>query len=140
MKSGWTTVFSIQTDFSKINVQDVTGLIGQYAHGNEPSHHIAYLYDYVGTPWKTQKMVRQIMSTLYTDKADGIDGNEDCGQMSAWYVLSAAGFYLVTPGQSYYAIGSPVFDTITFNLENGNTFKIVAKIMGQRMYIYSRQN
>ncbi|HWS00292.1 MAG TPA: GH92 family glycosyl hydrolase, partial [Prolixibacteraceae bacterium] len=79
--------FSVRTDFSKINLSDVTGLIGQYAHGNEPSHHIAYLYNYTGAPWKTQKMVRQILSTLYANKPDGIDGNEDCGQMSAWYVM-----------------------------------------------------
>lgn len=119
--------FTTQTDFSKINVRDVTGLIGQYAHGNEPSHHIAYLYNYVGTPWKTQKMVRQILSTLYANNPEGIDGNEDCGQMSAWYVMSAMGIYAVTPGMDYYAIGSPVFDRITINLENGNKFEIIAR-------------
>jgi putative alpha-1,2-mannosidase len=130
--------FTTQTDFSKINVRDVTGLIGQYAHGNEPSHHIAYLYNYAGVPWKTQKMARQIMSTLYTDKRDGIDGNEDCGQMSAWYVLSAMGFYSVTPGMDYYAIGSPVFDKVTINLENGNKFEIVAKGNSEKnIYIQS---
>lgn len=130
--------FSVQTDFSKINVRDVTGLIGQYAHGNEPSHNIAYLYNYVGTPWKTQKIVRQICSTLYANKQEGIDGNEDCGQMSAWYVMSAMGIYSVTPGMDYYAIGSPVFDKITINLENGNTFEIVANNNGsENVYIQS---
>ncbi len=130
--------FAVQTDFSKINVRDVTGLIGQYAHGNEPSHNIAYLYNYAGTPWKTQKMVRQICSTLYANKQEGIDGNEDCGQMSAWYVMSAMGIYSVTPGMDYYAIGSPVFDKITINLENGNTFEIVASNNGQEnVYIRS---
>ncbi len=119
--------FSTKTDFSKINLGDVTGLIGQYAHGNEPSHHIAYLYNYVGAPWKTQQMVRQIMSDLYQNKPEGIDGNEDCGQMSAWYVMSAMGFYAVTPGMDYYVIGSPLFDKITINLENGNKFEIIAK-------------
>lgn len=119
--------FSVRTDYSKINLADVTGLIGQYAHGNEPSHHISYLYNYVGAPWKTQKMVRQILSTLYQDKPDGIDGNEDCGQMSAWYVMSAMGIYAVTPGLDYYVLGSPVFDKVTINLENGNKFEIVAK-------------
>ena len=118
--------FSVQTDFSKINLRDVTGLIGQYAHGNEPSHHIAYLYNYVGTPWKTQQMVRKILSKLYKNTPDGIDGNEDCGQMSAWYVMSAMGIYAVTPGMDYYAIGSPLFDKVTFNLENGKKFEIVA--------------
>ncbi|MCG8523379.1 MAG: GH92 family glycosyl hydrolase, partial [Pseudomonadales bacterium] len=132
--------FSTQTDFSKINVADVTGLIGQYAHGNEPSHHIAYLYNYAGKPWKTQKMVRQIMADLYTDQADGIDGNEDCGQMSAWYVLSAMGFYSVTPGMDYYAIGSPIFDKVTINLENGKTFDIASKKNNdENIYIQSAQ-
>jgi len=130
--------FSTQTDFSKINVRDVTGLIGQYAHGNEPSHHIAYLYNYAGTPWKTQKMVRQILSTLYKNTPDGIDGNEDCGQMSAWYVLSAMGIYAVTPGMDYYVIGSPVFNEVTLNLENGNSFNIIANNNGaENVYIQS---
>ncbi len=130
--------FTIQTDFSKINVRDVTGLIGQYAHGNEPSHNIAYLYNYVGTPWKTQKMVRQILSTLYTDTPEGIDGNEDCGQMSAWYVMSAMGIYSVTPGMDYYVIGSPVFEKVIINLENGNKFEILAKNnSGDNVYIQS---
>lgn len=132
--------FTTQTDFSKINVRDVTGLIGQYAHGNEPSHSIAYLYNYVGTPWKTQKMVRQILATLYTDKQNGIDGNEDAGQMSAWYVMSAMGLYSVTPGMDYYVIGSPVFDKITLNLENDKSFEIIAnKNSSDNVYIQSAQ-
>ena len=119
--------FSVQTDFSKINLRDVTGLIGQYAHGNEPSHHIAYLYNYVGTPWKTEQMVRRILSKLYKNTTDGIDGNEDCGQMSAWYVMSAMGIYSVTPGMDYYVIGSPLFGKVTINLENGKKFEILAQ-------------
>lgn len=118
--------FTVETDYSKINVRDVTGLIGQYAHGNEPSHHIGYLYNYVGTPWKTQKIIRQILTTLYANKQNGIDGNEDCGQMSAWYVMSAMGLYSVTPGLDYYVIGTPLFDKVKINLENGNTFEIIA--------------
>ncbi|MBM3435129.1 MAG: glycoside hydrolase family 92 protein, partial [Bacteroidetes bacterium] len=106
---------------------DITGLIGQYAHGNEPSHHMAYLYNYVGQPWKTQKIARQIMDDLYTDKPDGLCGNEDCGQMSAWYVLSALGFYPVTPGEPVYTFGSPVFKEAIINLENGKTFKVLTK-------------
>jgi predicted alpha-1,2-mannosidase len=130
--------FTIQTDFSKINVRDVTGLIGQYAHGNEPSHSIAYLYNYVGTPWKTQKLVRQILSTLYANKQNGIDGNEDAGQMSAWYVMSAMGIYSVSPGMDYYVIGSPLFDKVTLNLENGNKFEIIAENNGKdNVYIQS---
>lgn len=105
---------------------DITGLVGQYAHGNEPSHHMAYLYNYVGQPWKTQQRTRQIVDELYTPYADGLCGNEDCGQMSAWYVLSAMGFYPVTPGNVNYAIGSPLFEEMTINLENGKSFRIIA--------------
>jgi predicted alpha-1,2-mannosidase len=130
--------FSVEADFSRINLRDVTGLIGQYAHGNEPSHHIAYLYNYVGLPWKTQGMVRRILTEMYKNQQDGIEGNEDCGQMSAWYVMSAMGLYSVTPGLDYYVIGSPVFDKITINLENGNKFKIIAKNNGPKnIYIQS---
>jgi predicted alpha-1,2-mannosidase len=105
---------------------DITGLIGQYAHGNEPSHHMAYLYNYVNQPWKAQFRVRQIIDKFYKPEPDGLIGNEDCGQMSAWYVLSAAGFYPVTPGSTVYAIGSPIFPEVRFNLENGNAFIITA--------------
>jgi len=105
---------------------DITGLIGQYAHGNEPSHHMAYLYNYASEAWKTQKQVNQILTTMYTDKADGYIGNEDCGQMSAWYVLSAMGFYPVTPGTDIYAIGSPLFSKITIHLPDNKTFTIIA--------------
>ncbi len=132
------TCFTKKTDLSKINVRDVTGLIGQYAHGNEPSHHMAYLYDYAGAPWKTQALVRQILTTLYTTKQNGIAGNEDCGQMSAWYVMSAMGFYAVTPGLDYYVIGSPLFSKVTINLENGKKFEIIGKNNGTKnMYIQS---
>jgi predicted alpha-1,2-mannosidase len=117
---------------------DITGLIGQYAHGNEPSHHMAYLYDYVGQPWKTQQRVRQIVDNFYTPRPDGLIGNEDCGQMSAWYVLSAAGFYPVTPGQPLYAIGTPLFPELRFNLENGKSFVIKAHdVSARNIYIQS---
>jgi len=105
---------------------DITGLIGQYAHGNEPSHHVAYLYNYCAAPEKTQFRVRQIMNEFYTDKPDGLIGNEDCGQMSAWYVMSAMGFYPVTPASGMYALGSPLFDEVKINLENGKSFTIRA--------------
>jgi predicted alpha-1,2-mannosidase len=120
-------LFSESTETTGREQSDITGLIGQYAHGNEPSHHMAYLYNYVGQPWKTQNICRQIMDSLYTSQPDGLCGNEDCGQMSAWYVLSAMGFYPVTPGSLIYAIGSPLFDETTLNLENGKTFTIVAE-------------
>ncbi len=117
---------------------DITGLIGQYAHGNEPSHHMAYLYNYVNQPWKTQSRVRQIMDAFYRPEPDGLIGNEDCGQMSAWYVLSAAGFYPVTPGSPIYAIGTPLFPELRFNLENGKSFVIRApKVSQKNNYIQS---
>jgi predicted alpha-1,2-mannosidase len=105
---------------------DITGLIGQYAHGNEPSHHMAYLYNHAGQPWKTQRRVRQILGDLYDDAPDGLCGNEDCGQMSAWYVLSALGFYPVCPGTDRYEIGSPLFPKATLQLRNGKRFVIRA--------------
>src|SRR4029079_5079651 len=117
---------------------DITGLIGQYAHGNEPSHHMAYLYDYVGQPWKTQARVRQIVDKLYSARPDGLIGNEDCGQMSAWYVLSTAGFYPVTPGAPIYAIGTPLFPELRFQLENGKSFTIKAnRVSSLNFYIQS---
>lgn len=120
------------------NVIDATGLIGQYAHGNEPSHHMAYLYNYAGAPWKTQAMIRQILDTMYDDQPDGLSGNEDCGQMSAWYILSAMGFYQVCPGTPEYIIGSPVFDKVTIHLENGKDFTVVAKnVSAENKYIQS---
>jgi len=106
---------------------DVSGLVGQYAQGNEPDHHVAYLYNYVGRPADTQRRVREIMSTLYSDQPDGLCGNEDCGQMSAWYLLSALGFYQVTPGLPRYALGSPLFDRATIDVGGGRKFTIIAK-------------
>ena len=103
------------------------GLIGQYAHGNEPSHHMAYLYNYAGNHGRPSFALRQIMDNFYKPEPDGLIGNEDCGQMSAWYVLSAAGFYPVTPGSTTYAIGSPLFPEVRFNLENGKTFVVRAR-------------
>jgi len=119
-------------------VVDAAGLIGQYAHGNEPSHNLAYLYSYAGAPWKTQAMLRRILDQRYNDQPDGLSGNEDCGQMSAWYVLSAAGFYPACPGEPSYVIGSPIFDSITFHLENGKQFAIRAEHVSKRnKYIHS---
>lgn len=106
---------------------DVTGMIGQYAHGNEPSHHIPYLYNYGGEPRKTQALVDHILRTLYHNNPDGLSGNEDVGQMSAWYVLSSMGFYSFCPGRPVYEIGRPLFDKVTIHLENGKDFVIRAK-------------
>lgn len=119
------SLFSIDSEIDGENASvDITGLIGQYAHGNEPSQHIAYLYNYVGEHWKTQSLVDSILTTLYTDKPDGLCGNEDCGQMSAWYIMSAIGIYPVCPGDGQYSIGRPIFDKTTINLENGKKFTV----------------
>jgi hypothetical protein len=117
---------------------DITGLIGQYAHGNEPSHHMAYLYTYAGTPWKTQEKVHTIVSTLYSSSPDGLCGNEDCGQMSAWYVFSALGFYPVCPGDNTYVIGTPLFDTATIATSGGSRFTVIARNVSEKnFYIQS---
>lgn len=106
---------------------DVTGMIGQYAHGNEPSHHIPYLYNYAGAPRKTQALADHILRTLYHNDPNGLSGNEDVGQMSAWYALSAMGFYSFCPGRPVYEIGRPIFDKVTIHLSNGKDFVIQAK-------------
>ena len=106
---------------------DITGLIGQYAHGNEPSHHIAYMYAYVGEQWKTAQKVRYIMDEFYTAAPDGVIGNEDCGQMSAWYVLSSMGFYQENPSDGTMVFGSPRFDAMKVKLRGGNTLTIEAR-------------
>jgi predicted alpha-1,2-mannosidase len=117
---------------------DITGLIGQYAHGNEPSHHMAYLYNYIGKPYKTQEKVQRITSEFYHAQPDGLIGNEDCGQMSAWYILSAMGIYQVTPGSDIFVIGSPLFKEAKINLENGKTFSIKTNNVSEKnFYIQS---
>ena len=119
-------IFTTSSQTTGRNQADVTGLIGQYAHGNEPSHHISYLFNFVGQPWKTQYYVNRIVKNFYRNDPEGLIGNEDCGQMSAWYILSALGFYPVTPGSGQYIIGTPLFDKVTLHLENGKSFTILA--------------
>jgi len=119
-------LFQTDVEVGGRDMKDITGLIGQYAHGNEPSHHMAYLYNSLQQPWKTQQRVRQIMDDFYSSKPDGLIGNEDCGQMSAWLIMSAMGFYSVSPGQTDYVIGTPWFPEVEIFLENGKTFKITA--------------
>lgn len=115
---------------------DITGLIGQYAHGNEPSHHIVYLYNYTRHPWKTQFYASKIMEEFYKNEPDGLIGNEDCGQMSAWYVLSAMGIYPVTPGNGLYMIGSPQMHEVVLNFESGRVMQIHAQWPGEgRRYV-----
>jgi hypothetical protein len=120
------TLFTVNNATSGRNQADITGLIGQYVHGNEPSHHMAYLYNYAGQPSKTQLRVRQILDEMYHNRPDGLSGNEDCGQMSAWYVLSAMGFYQVAPGDPTYTLGSPLFDKVTIHQSNGKDFVLQA--------------
>src|ERR1043166_192034 len=104
---------------------DITGLIGQYAHGNEPSQPIAWLYGRTGAYSKAQDRIRQILNDFYKPTPDGLIGNEDCGQMSAWYVLSSIGIYQVTPGSPYFDLTTPIFPKIVINLENGKKFSIL---------------
>ncbi|MBO7630231.1 MAG: GH92 family glycosyl hydrolase, partial [Bacteroidales bacterium] len=128
-------LFNSSSQMSGRVQSDITGVIGQYAHGNEPSHHAAYLYNYVARPDKTQALVKKIMTSLYSSKPDGLCGNEDCGQMSAWYVFSAMGFYPVCPGSNQYVIGYPLFDKVELKLENGKTLTINRK--NDKPYIQS---
>lgn len=120
--------------------EDITkaGMIGNYVHGNEPSHHVPYLYCYAGQPWKTQERVHEIVNTMYRAAPDGLCGNDDCGQMSAWYIFSVMGFYPVAPGSNEYVIGSPCVRSATLNLENGKRFSIEAEgLTKEKIYVQS---
>jgi predicted alpha-1,2-mannosidase len=131
------TFFTLKNITSEKNV-NASGLIGQYAHGNEPSQHVTYLYNYVGQPWKTQKLVAQIQNELYNNSFSGYAGNEDCGQMSAWYIFSAMGFYPVNPASGVYVIGSPTLKSAEIKLDNGEVFKVfVNNAMKDNIYIQS---
>lgn len=117
---------------------NASGFVGQYAHGNEPSHHVAYLYNFAGQPWKTQKYVSHILNTLYNNTSSGYAGNDDCGQMSAWYVFSAMGFYPVNPVSGEYEIGTPLFPEMRMHLDNGKTFTVLAPAVNrENIYIRS---
>ena len=133
------SLFSLDTIITGENISsDISGLIGQYAHGNEPSHHIAYLYNYAGKPWKTADRVREILTTQYDDTPFGLSGNEDCGQMTAWYVLSALGIYPVNPAEAAWVIGSPLFPETILDLGGGKSFTIRAKgVSAENRYIQS---
>jgi len=117
------TFFTLANKPGDVN-GNASGFIGQYAHGNEPSHHIAYLYDYAGQPWKTQYYVSKVLNELYNNSSSGYAGNEDCGQMSAWYIFSAMGFYPVNPANGVYAIGSPILKSASIALSNGKSFNV----------------
>jgi predicted alpha-1,2-mannosidase len=131
-------LFTTEMELSGRHQVDITGLIGQYAHGNEPSHHMAYLYNYTNASHKTSKYVDQIFKEIYNNTPDGLSGNEDCGQMSAWYVLSSMGLYQVTPGHAWYDFGRPLMNEVTLHLENGKNLKIRAlNNNSENMYIQS---
>jgi predicted alpha-1,2-mannosidase len=119
-------LFTTEMKLSGREQADITGLIGQYAHGNEPSHHMAYLYNFTNAPFKAQVYVDKILNELYHNAPDGLAGNEDCGQMSSWFVLSSIGFYPIAPGSTKYQIGRPLFDQVSLNLENGNQIAVIA--------------
>lgn len=121
------SLFVVEGDMGEEASPDVSGLIGQYAHGNEPSHHTVYLYHYAGRPWKAAPLLRKIMNELYTTQNDGLCGNEDVGQMSAWYILSSIGLYQVEPVGGKFVIGSPLFDRVKIHLGNNKTFTLTAE-------------
>lgn len=119
------SLFVVEGDMGAEAQPDISGLIGQYAHGNEPSHHVIYLYNYAGQPWKAADRLREVMSTLYHDEPAGLCGNEDVGQMSAWYIMSSMGLYQVEPAGGKYVIGSPIFDSAEINVGGDKPFTIV---------------
>lgn len=132
------SLFIVEGDMGAEASGDISGLIGQYAHGNEPGHHTVYLYAFVGEQWKTAEKVRNILKTMYRNEPNGLEGNEDCGQMSSWYLFSAMGFYPVNPSNGIYVFGSPLFDKITLALAEGKSFVIEAVNNSERnIYIQS---
>ncbi len=114
------------------DVEDIAGMIGQYVHGNEPSHHLAYLYNYAGQPWRTQERLKQIVDSQYKPTPEGLVGNDDLGQMSAWLVFTSLGFYPVAPASNQYVIGRPFVEQATLHLPNAKTFRIVAVNLSDR--------
>lgn len=128
-------LFTLTSEEMQLDVADVTGLMGQYAHGNEPSHHMAYLYNYVGMPWRTQELTRRLLDEMYAPTPEGIIGNEDCGQMSAWYIFSSLGFYPVCPGSNEFVLTTPLFDRATVRLANGRTLTVTADNPRRNRYI-----
>lgn len=135
------SLFNIKLEekyFAESEDISAVGMIGNYVHGNEPSHHVPYLYVFAGAPWKTQERIHQIVNTMYHNTTDGLCGNDDCGQMSAWYIFSSLGFYPVCPGSNEYVIGAPSVDKATLNLENGKQFTITTHNLGDKN-IYIQQ-
>lgn len=132
-------LFDTEVNREKIKEhEDIAGLIGQYVQGNEPSHHIAYLYNYAGQPWKTQERIHQVMQTMYFSRPDGLPGNDDLGQMSAWYIFSALGFYPVAPNDLSYAIGTPRLERATLKLGGGKEFTVIAHGLSDKNFYIDR--
>ena len=132
------SLFIVEGDLGEEAPPDISGLIGQYAHGNEPSHHVLYMYNYVGQPWKGAQLIRRTMRELYHNAPDGLSGNEDVGQMSAWYILSAMGLYQVEPAGGKYVFGTPLFPEVTMQVGGGKTFTIRAHdVSDENIYIQS---
>lgn len=131
-------LFNAPSNLTGREQPDITGLIGQYAHGNEPSHNTVYMYNFVGKPTKTQYYVKKVMDDFYTDRRDGYAGNEDCGQMSAWAVFSSMGFYPATPASGYYVLGVPRFERTRLTFEDGKQFEVIAKgLSNKNCYVKS---
>lgn len=135
-KAALDTLFSTSSHING-DLSDISGMMGQYAQGNEPSHHVAYLYNYVGEPWKTQKLTRMILKEMYQPTPEGICGNEDCGQMSAWFIMSSLGFYPVIPGSNEYLLTTPLFSHATISLPDNKTLEIKANNPEKNTYIKS---
>ncbi|MCQ2178985.1 MAG: GH92 family glycosyl hydrolase [Bacteroidales bacterium] len=130
------SIFTVSSETAG-HVSDMTGFVGQYVHGNEPSHHITYIYNWLGQPWKTQELTRRMLNEMYQDTPEGISGNEDCGQMSAWYIMSALGLYEVCPGSLEYTLTSPLFESATINMPSGRKLTITANDPAHNPYIQS---
>ena len=130
------SIFTVSSETAG-HVSDMTGFVGQYVHGNEPSHHITYIYNWLGQPWKTQELTRRMMSEMYQDTPEGISGNEDCGQMSAWYIMTALGLYEACPGSLEFLLTTPLFDKVTIVLPNGKQLSITADDPAHNPYIQS---
>lgn len=130
------SLFIVKGDLGTEASPDISGLIGMYAQGNEPEHHVPYLYDYAGQPWKAAEKVNEIATKFYTDKPDGLCGNDDCGEMSGWYVLSSLGFYQVNPANGIFVFGTPFFDKATVDVGGGKSFTVIAReLTGKNIYI-----
>ena len=133
-------LFTFKEADASAGVSDIQGRIGEYWHGNEPSHHIIYLYTYAGQPWKTAQRLHEVVTTQYGNKPNSLSGNDDCGQMSAWYLFTCLGFYPVCPASDYYVIGAPQVKHAVMQLSNGKTFTMTANgLSAENIYVQSVQ-